>query len=330
VRTMRQTCTRDVVARPSRPPRRGKVRDAVAAWLPLGFLRGIGPTVDFNPVLWREWHRNRPRRWARIIVGIFVAFALTFSILAILTGPQGLAPWVNALQVAIGLLFVSVVASSSLAEERARGSLDVLLTTRLETAEIVLGKWVATYRVVPLLAILPAFVVMGIAGSDRGLAVAILMAGFVLCAGAAVTSLGLALATWCPRLGRAVGITVSIYLLAAVGWFFGIMAITPGRSPEPLMMGSPFFWAGAMTDSVNRLEADRLWVSAVVWTVLYALAAVALLVATLRTFDNYLGRVSSHSRSTRASFRSAAERGNIGAWTPSIGSSIRTQQSAGR
>ena len=34
-------------------------------WLP-------GPSLDGNPVLWREWHRNRPSRWMRIIWTIYV------------------------------------------------------------------------------------------------------------------------------------------------------------------------------------------------------------------------------------------------------------------
>ena len=41
-----------------------------------------------------------------------------------------------------------------------RGSLDVLMTTPMSTTEIVIGKWLGTYRVVPFLAILPVLVVI--------------------------------------------------------------------------------------------------------------------------------------------------------------------------
>ena len=145
--------------------------------------------------------------------------------------PTPMAPWVNALQVSIGLLFLSVTAATSLAEERARGSLDVLMTTPMETAEIVIGKWLGTCRLVPPLAILPPLVVVGIAKPGIGWPMAIVTVAFILAAGATVASLGLAMATWCPRLGRAVGLTVSLYLLAAVGWCLAIAAITHGPSP---------------------------------------------------------------------------------------------------
>ena len=48
---------------------------------------------------------------------------------------------INGLQVSAGLLLLSVSAATSLAEERQRGSLDVLLATPLSTRSIVLGKW---------------------------------------------------------------------------------------------------------------------------------------------------------------------------------------------
>ena len=51
---------------------------------------------------------------------------------------------------------VSLFAPTVLAEERVRGSLDVLMTTPLSTDRIVLAKWWGAYRVVPALAILPA------------------------------------------------------------------------------------------------------------------------------------------------------------------------------
>ena len=74
---------------------------------------------------------------------------------------------VNGFQVSIGLLLLSVSAATSLAEERVRGSLDVLMTTPLSTRQIVLGKWLGTFRLVPLLAVLPALVVLGSGGDHR-------------------------------------------------------------------------------------------------------------------------------------------------------------------
>ena len=74
-----------------------------------------------------------------------------------------MAAHVNAWQVAIGLLLLSVSAATTLAEERDRGSLDVIMTTPLTSREIVWGKWWGTFAMVPRLAILPIWVATGAA-----------------------------------------------------------------------------------------------------------------------------------------------------------------------
>ncbi len=298
VRTMRRLCTREVVKKPA--SRRGAAaRSGALTASPASRISDrMGPTLDFNPVLWREWHRNRPARWARIVGLIYVVLALTFSLMAILSGRgNDLPAWVNGLQVAIGLLFLSVISATSLAEERVRGSLDILLTTPLETRRIVLGKWMGTYRLVPPLAILPVAVIVGVANveSER-LPLAIVMLAFVLSSGAAVTSLGLAMATWFSRLGRAVGLTVSLYLLVTVGWMLMIMTVAAHPNAEAPMMGSPFYWAGVVTFRARVNGVAELWDPAVGWTLAYAVSAGIVLAATLATFDRCLGRVERQSR----------------------------------
>jgi hypothetical protein len=120
------------------------------------------------------------------------------------------------------------------------------------------------------------------------------MVAFVLAAGAAITSLGLAMATWCPRLGRAVGLTVSLYLLLTIGWLFLIMAAYRWDH-RGLMMGSPWFWSGMVTAVVGG-ASDDVWAAAYCWTVAHVLTALVLLAATLKTFDRCLGRVESRPR----------------------------------
>jgi ABC-type transport system involved in multi-copper enzyme maturation permease subunit len=213
---------------------------------------------------------------------------------AVVSGDGGTAAWVNGLQVSVGLLLLSVTAATALAEERVRGSLDVLMATPLSTRQIVLGKWLGTFRLVPPLAILPGLVILGGAGADDwrwpGAALMVL---FVLASGAAITSLGLALATWISRLGRAVGVTVTLYVLVAVGWLFLAMMIpASGPMEEGLMMGSPFFWAGEMSfEWCDRRASPKLVGWAIVWTLAYASAGALVLVATLATFNRCLGRV---------------------------------------
>jgi ABC-type Na+ efflux pump permease subunit len=122
-----------------------------------------------------------------------------FTGLAIITDID-IAPMIGAFIVSIGLLMVSVTSSTSLAEERAHGSLDLLMTTPLSSQEILVGKWRGTFRAVPRLAVLPGVLALGCAlMRGHGLAAvpfATLIVLLIIAYGAMITSLGLALATW--------------------------------------------------------------------------------------------------------------------------------------
>ena len=61
VRSMRRVCTRDVERKATgrRHPATGV---EMIASTPFRIFGWSGPTLDSNPVLWREWHRNRPQR----------------------------------------------------------------------------------------------------------------------------------------------------------------------------------------------------------------------------------------------------------------------------
>lgn len=281
---LRAVCTRDR-ARP-KGPRWLASRPRIPS-LP-------GPTLDFNPVLWREWHRNRPPRWARAIGLLFVILSTICSVAAVVSGSGWTSAWVNGFQVSIGLLFLSVTAATSLAEERARGSLDVLIATPLSTRQIVLGKWLGSFRQVPLIAVLPGLVILGGDGAGIGrLPGFVVMVVSVIAAGAAVTSLGLASATLCSRLGRAVGMTVAAYVLVAVGWMFLVAALMDA-SPYGYAAAtvSPFYGAFLITNECcnQRFSPHQIgW--PIFWSFVHALAAFTLLVATLANFNRCLGRI---------------------------------------
>jgi ABC-type transport system involved in multi-copper enzyme maturation permease subunit len=209
------------------------------AWLD---ARRRSPSLDENPVLWREWRRGRPSRLARIIWGFYFALALagTVSSVSIVCngGDIEAVGIVSGCQATFGLLLVSLTAPTALAEERARGSLDVLMTTPLPTDRIVLAKWWGAYRVVPALAFLPALgaLIVGFAapeipqqltGSSQApdpmgwidrVAFVCLPTALMLAQGAVVTSFGLALATWMRRIGRAIAVSVATYAIIAFGW----------------------------------------------------------------------------------------------------------------
>ncbi len=273
---LRAVCTRVNV--PGKKSLAGRLDRLGARLDPMRFLPG--PSLDFNPVLWREWHRARPSRWGRLSTGVFVVGALAASIAAILSPRMSFAmAWVNGLQVSIGMLLLSVTAATTLSEERARGSLDVLMTTSLTTSEIVLGKWLGTFRLVPWLAVLPTLVVL-FAASWRWyyLPTVFFTFYFVVTCGAAVTGLGLLMATWCARLGRAVGLTVLCYLLVAVGWLFISIWLRNGPDHEGLMMASPFFYAGELAADLcppNNTRSHIEW--AVFWAFIYGVAALVFL-----------------------------------------------------
>jgi ABC-type transport system involved in multi-copper enzyme maturation permease subunit len=276
----------------------------VAAFLRSQVRWWPGPSLDGNPVLWREWHRNRPSRWGLICGTLYVVLASVFTAMALVQeigwGSRGeLAPWVNGLQTAIGLLLLAVVAATTLAEERVRGSLDVLLATPLPTRAIVWGKWWGAYRMVPLLAVLPGVLAFALSwkNTDRWPG-PYLIVGLILSYGAALTSLGLALAIWVARLGRAVALTVAAHVLVTVGWFFVVFTVRQRDLGQGLAEASPFFGAGMLTAGMAMPggPSDSLWnicvTWAIVWIVVYATAALVLLVASLASFDRCLGRAS--------------------------------------
>jgi len=166
------------------------------------------------------------------------------------------------------------------------------MSTSLSTREIVLGKWLGVYRTVPLLAILPTLVIGVLAYEmSAGPWWAPAMAVYVLCAGAAVTSLGLALATRLSRVGQAVGATVSLYTGFTVGWFFLMLVAFGGWGERPAML-SPFMWPAEVTYEVTEI---RTVVRHTGWAILAMLVAawfaLEVLVSTLGGFDRRLGRI---------------------------------------
>jgi hypothetical protein len=211
------------------------------------------PSLDGNPVLWREWHRNRPTRMARLVGVLFTVGTILGMAMGVAGAVKngvgvgsdmlgGFSIWA----VTFGLLILSATAPTSLSEERVRGSLDVLLTTPVPTLSIVLGKWWATYRrALPLvlLSALSGFFV-ATASLDRPLwlptqlmdqirppttrdrvIAGLLPSAFLLAHAAATTSFGLAMATWFRRTGAAVAASVTGFVVMSVGWVVAILAV---------------------------------------------------------------------------------------------------------
>ena len=163
-------------------------------WLP-------GPSLDGNPVFWREWYRAKPSRLMRLVWMLYWAMGILWVFLAlqtIMSSPstnREMIAITNVFQVAVGLLLLSVTATTSLVEERVRGSLDVLLSTPLSTRTILAGKWAGAFRSVPQLLFAPALTTLLLAGESGHWLAYLNFLGLLLAYSAAIVSLGLA---WRP------------------------------------------------------------------------------------------------------------------------------------
>ena len=290
-----------------------------------------GPSLDGNPVLWREWHRQKPSRWVRAVWILYTLGALGFSVYCFLESVRGTDPFlrqvgaiINAFQVAIGLLLVSVTSVTSLQEERVRGSLDVLLTTPLSTLEVFWGKWWGSFRIVFSLTILPTVVASGLfvreflfeGGSATFSHVRarsfVLMPLIICCYGAAIVSIGLALGIWIKRPSRAMAASVFAYVGLTVGLIFLGALLSPRSGPPFPALGSSFLGAAMLTqDCLEPFRMRETFVPALMlWCVIYAAGSACVSLAAYRSFDRCLGRMPEKmsgqegaDRTVRRSFR---------------------------
>jgi hypothetical protein len=332
VRTLRREVTDGVPRRPRLERLGAGVRLRLFSWFP-------SPSLDTNPVLWREWHRSRPSKTARRIWLLYAVLSITATAYAVYdlirygTGSEAIII-VNAMEVTFGLLFVAATAPTVLSEERVRGSLDVLMSTPLPTREILLGKWWGVFRTVPLLMLLPAFTsILYVAAADPSpMAIggmppmprptnfdrvmgASLPICWILAHGAVIASVGVALATWISRPGRALACCVGYYVAATVGSVVVIeTVINPlvcsftGKSRGDSMIQSieggllafsPFGSQITGLETVTRMwmiDRGLLWyIQTVLLFVALGLSA-GLLLLTIHTFNRALGRMPEEPR----------------------------------
>lgn len=301
--------------------------DRLGRWAPGTVRLGLlvrrawpGPSLDRNPVLWRECRRRRPSRWSLAVWGIYVLLCGGFGVYAI-AGMIGGNRWgrnigvvVNALQVAVGLLVLSVSAATSLAEERQRGSLDVLMATPLTTRAIVWGKWWSTFRTVPPLLVLPIALATALTCYTGHFWAVALMAALILAYGAAITSLGLAMATWIPRMGGATALTVGLYTSLSLGWIplaILVFGERPADQGAGVAAGSPLMGVGIYSAMLAGDMPQHEFASQTRWTICWTIAhggiALGLLLATVRTFNRCLGRIDDSSSLNEGVFARDAE-----------------------
>jgi ABC-type transport system involved in multi-copper enzyme maturation permease subunit len=312
------------------------------------------PSLDTNPVLWREWRGGRSSRLARVVWTLYICLALAGTVWGIIrlgddfrNGRQFLL-FVNGFQATFGLMLVSLDAPTVLAEERVRGSLDVLLATPLSSGRIVLAKWWWAYRHLPGLALLPAIGVVFIAAAEPDfpirpgrlpqptmplglidriahVAIPLLM---LLAQGAVIVSVGVALATWIRRLGRAVAVSVASYSFFAFGWIVLLeMGVVTGalswlgffgpddHAAEQFVaqlaatacpLGGQMF-PSVITFMARNESRDAIYLGSTVILLVMIFIALVILALTLATFDRCLGRASERPRRAPRMPRRAAK-----------------------
>lgn len=304
-----------------------------------------GPTLDGNPVLWREWHRNRPSRITRRLWVILIVTTWTLAAWGtyeLITGgagsrPGGL-PMGMMFQLIFGLLLISSTAPTVLAEERVRGSLDVLLSTPVSSRSIVVAKWWGAFRPVIFLALMPLYVSVLMSATTEGYRFAlpasmakpipvttwdrVLAPTFCtldyLASGAAIVSLGIVLATWVRQLGRAVVISVIAFFAIAIGWivlaqfayhrvmFSRLAADWHQKHPYVqlvLIAVSPMGGPIAPLDLLEQYaQAPRTegWIGLGCIIVIKLAVAAGLLAVAIATFDRCMGRVPESRAPVRA------------------------------
>ena len=273
-------------------------------WLP-------GPSLDGNPVFWREWYRSKSSPMMRMVWVLYSAMGMTWVVLTLRNIAPGstslfMISIMNVFQVGIGLLLLSVDAATSLMDERVRGSLDILLSTPLSTRSILAAKWAGTFRRIPQLLFAPVLTTFFLAcESGRWVAYGNFL-GLLLAYSALIVSLGLGLATWQCRLERAIALCVAAYVALSIGWPFLILPLTAGVRPHdhlmtPLLMATPLFGTmfatavvAADSQNIRGLFPDSpadVWFSCYLWMAIDGAAATWLYAVTRATFDRCLGRM---------------------------------------
>jgi len=295
----------------------------MTGWLP-------GPSLDRNPVLWREWHRSRPSLWMTAILALLMG---TTGVLCIVgaaafwkngadLGPgdywevAGVSSYI--LHVIFGFMMLAAIAPTSMAEERQRGSLDILAATALSTRAIVIGKWLGTFRLVSFMAIGPGLIALAMATARsktpfafapglppgyyreiplgaRSFGVIVVIAT-LLAHGALITSIGLAVAVWIKRQSRAIAISIGSFILITAAWPI-VVSIALNDGPDygrNLASLSPVVACGLFINYVASLTDGffgGIPECCTFWAVEVLALAMGFLWLTVRTFDGCSDRI---------------------------------------
>jgi hypothetical protein len=150
------------------------------------------------------------------------------------------------------------------------------------------------------MALLPAVVAFAHHGARERWLGAVLVAALILAQGAAVTSLGIALAIWVRRVDRALILSATVMVLMTVAWIPLAFVLFNGNSRSlGMASASPFLGVGLLTVSTAQATPAEWsmragWAAS--WVLTYSAIGLGLLWAALASFDRCVGRVGGRSR----------------------------------
>lgn len=276
--------------------------------------------LDSDPALWLELRRHDSSRWERLVWYAYVGFGIPVALLALMLNDH-YALWVGSgFLAAVGLGMIAVTASGSLAEERSRGALDVLMASPLPTRTLVTAKWLTAFRSAPAVAFLIGLMTFGMGlredyyGGwpslvlllDRpelfvpslvrvlfSLLAAVLLAAVILAQGSVATGLGLIVSIHQRRPARAVPLTVALYLVPTVIWLAVLIALGYFERDDHqpwLLWLSPFgaSFLGSDLSWYGRAETFRPFYIVAAYAGLLMVPAVILWAWSVRAFDRRL------------------------------------------
>jgi ABC-type transport system involved in multi-copper enzyme maturation permease subunit len=166
--------------------------------------------------------------------------------------------WFVVQQIFLVILATPAFVAGAITDEKARGTLQYLLTTDVTSWQVIVGKLLGrSFHVVVLaLAGLPLFCFLGALGGLGPLQLLLLAAGVLLPPLLAVGAGSLLTSVWCRRTSDAV---IGLYVIGA------LVLVAVLRLPGPLHYFDPFYPVEPL------LEVDNLW-ELVLWLLGYPLA----------------------------------------------------------
>jgi ABC-type transport system involved in multi-copper enzyme maturation permease subunit len=200
------------------------------------YARTVRPLLALSPSLWLECRCGWQSGWTRAIWILY--WVVAGCVTAVLVGQSavlasaGIAvdsfARINSLQMTIGLLLLTIPSITSFSEDRARGTLAVMLTTPVSKRTIILSKWLGVFRMAPLLAILPCALIGSLELADRRFGDVSLFLGLMAGYGAALVSLGLYLSLTMASLGRALASIIVTFVFVTAGWALFMIFVPTG------------------------------------------------------------------------------------------------------